>query len=66
MTDQVTEVRAALEAARQKPTVTLANDRWQSSPLPAPIGVNCPDHPTYPLVIREGAAWCRRGQHVVA
>jgi hypothetical protein len=34
-------------------------------PLPAPVGVNCPDHPTYPLVWHGDYGWCRRGQHLV-
>lgn len=34
-----------------------------ANPLPAPIGANCPEHPTFPLVLKDGGAWCRRGQH---
>ncbi len=38
-------------------------------PLPACVGVDCPDHPTYPLVWRDDrgqyVGWCRRGQHLV-
>ena len=35
------------------------------SPLPRPVGRDCPDHPTYPLVWKERQPYCRRGQHHV-
>lgn len=58
----------ALAEIRQQPWVTHLSDGHGDPvklerPIPAPIGVNCPDHPTYPLVIHDGHAWCRRGQH---
>jgi hypothetical protein len=31
--------------------------------LPAPIGMDCPDHPSFALLIKGGLAWCRRGMH---
>lgn len=39
-------------------------------PIPAPIGIKCPDHPTFPLVWavhmdKPSAGWCRFGQHIV-
>jgi len=62
----IAEVRTALEAARTKDQLihSLNGVRLQT-PIPAPIGVNCPDHPTFPLVIKDGNAWCRRGRHVL-
>jgi hypothetical protein len=33
--------------------------------LPKPVGIDCPQHPTYSLVWRDGQHWCRRGRHVV-
>lgn len=33
--------------------------------LPPLAGRNCPDHPTYPLVQKGSADWCRRGQHFI-
>lgn len=38
--------------------------------LPAPIGINCDQHPSWPLVwaMHKGQpdmGWCRRGQHLV-
>lgn len=38
--------------------------------LPAPIGINCAEHPSFPLVwaVHKGQpdmGWCRRGQHLV-
>lgn len=58
----------ALESARQRDHFIRELESGHgvkplSPPLPAPIGAYCPDHTTYPLVIREGQAWCRRGQH---
>jgi hypothetical protein len=61
----IAEVRTALDAARGKDQfVHSLNGVPLRTPIPAPIGANCPDHPTYPLVIKDGEAWCRRGQHL--
>lgn len=43
----------------------LFRDQPLERPLPAPIGLNCPDHPTFPLVWKGEGGWCRRGQHAV-
>ena len=32
-------------------------------PLPAPIRLDCPDHPTWPLAIKGGRAFCLFGGH---
>ena len=59
---------AALEAARTRDRFVRSLESGHGmlpvTPIPAPIGANCPDHPTYPLVIRGEEAWCRAGQHV--
>jgi hypothetical protein len=43
-----------------------ANNGRESVLLPRPVGRDCPDHPTYPLVWKERQPYCRRGQHHVA
>jgi len=60
------EVRAALEKARTRDhLVWLQDGTTKYGPLPAPIGVDCPEHPSFALVIKDGEPWCRRGQHVL-
>lgn len=59
------QAQAALAIARTKdPLIHTLGGHPIEPPLPAPIGADCPDHETYPLVLVDGDAWCRRGQHV--
>ncbi len=58
------KAREALRVARGKDQfIHSIGGHPLERPLPAPIGADCPDHPSYPLVIKAGEAWCRRGQH---
>jgi len=48
------------------PTPPAKNEQFivlDGKRLPAPTGVECPGHPTWPTVWKEGEAFCRRGQH---
>lgn len=65
------EVVAALERARRRDhfvrelpgTRPMDPPTMLNPPLPAPIGIDCPDHPGWDLVLKQSYAWCRRGQH---
>lgn len=62
-------VAAAVAVARTKDQWTYfiddgKPDLWVCDPpLPSPLGMDCPDHPTFPLIIKQGEAFCRRGLH---
>jgi hypothetical protein len=59
LAERIRQATAALVVARTRDHFT----HIFGPPLPTPIGANCPAHATGPLVLKDGEAWCRFGQH---